>query len=43
MALLPAVPTEVKTIYPKKELNVPNAAIIPCDQVLGTYVVEFER
>lgn len=42
-ATIPAFPTEVKKIYPPKEFNVQNAAIIPCDQVLGTYVVEFER
>ncbi len=40
---LPAIPTEVKNVYPKIEFTVENAAIIPCSQVLGTYVVEFER
>ncbi len=40
---LPAYPTEVKKIYPKAPLTVENAAVIPCVQVLGTYVVRFER
>lgn len=40
---LPAIPTSVKTIYPKENFTVENAAHIPCEQVLGTYVVIFER
>ncbi len=40
---LPAIPTEVKTVYSKVNFTVENAATIPCEQVLGTYVVEFER
>ena len=40
---LPAYPTEVKTFYPKEAFTVENAAKIPCQQVLGTYVVRFQR
>ena len=40
---LPALPTEVVNVYPKETFTVENAAKIPCDQVLGTYVVVFER
>ena len=40
---LPAIPTEPKIDYPRQAFTVENAAIIPCNQVLGTYVVEFER
>lgn len=40
---LPACPEEIKTRYPKQAFTVANAAAIPCKQVLGTYVVEFER
>ncbi len=40
---LPAIPTEVKTVYPKEDFTVENAAAIPCEQVLGTYMVQFER
>ncbi len=40
---LPAVPTDVQTVYPKQKFTVENAAVIPCQQVLGTYVVRFER
>jgi len=40
---LPAYPEEVKKIYPKEEFTVKNAAQIPCRQVLGTYVVKFDR
>lgn len=40
---LPAYPTEVKTVYPREAFTVENAAEIPCQQVLGTYVVRFER
>lgn len=40
---LPAIPTEVATVYPKKSFTVENAAEIPCEQVLGTYLVVFDR
>ena len=40
---LPAVPEDVKTVYPKQPLTAPNAAAIPCAQVLGTCRVTFER
>lgn len=40
---LPAVPTQIKTIYPKAVFTPENAAQIPCDQVLGSYVVRFVR
>ena len=40
---LPAVPTEVKTVYPRQACTVEHTAVIPCDQVLGTYEVTFER
>ena len=40
---LPAVPSEVKTVYPRQSLTAENAAKIPCEQVLGAYVVRFER
>ena len=40
---LPAIPTEIVTIYPKVSFTVENAAQIPCDQVLGTYRVVFDR
>lgn len=40
---LPAYPTDVKTVYPKEEFTVKNAAAIPCEQVLGTYKVLFDR
>lgn len=40
---LPAIPTEVQNVYPKQRFTVENAASIPCEQVLGTYVVIFER
>ena len=39
----PAIPTEVVNVYPKETFTVENAAKIPCEQVLGTYVVVFER
>ena len=42
-ATLPAYPEEVKNIYPKSDFTIKNAAEIPCNQVLGTYVVKFER
>ena len=40
---LPAIASEPKTRYPKKPLTAQNAAEIPCGQVLGSYVVRFER
>ena len=40
---LPAYPTETEHIYPKEAFTAENAAKIPCNQVLGTYVVKFER
>ncbi len=40
---LPAIPTEIMNIYPKQEFTAENAAAIPCQQVLGAYVVRFER
>lgn len=42
-ATLPAYPEDVKNTYPKEKFTVANAAVIPCNQVLGTYKVEFER
>ena len=40
---LPAYPTDVSIVYPKEDFTVENAARIPCQQVLGTYTVRFER
>ena len=40
---LPALPTEPQTQYPPLECTPENAAAIPCDQVLGCYIVNFER
>ena len=40
---LPAHPTEIKNNYPKEQFSVENAVRIPCIQVLGTYMVCFER
>ena len=40
---LPAYPTDVKNVYPKEAFTAENAAKIPCEQVLGTYWVVFER
>lgn len=40
---IPAYPTEIKTVYPKQKFKVENAACIPCEQVLGTYKVLFDR
>ena len=39
----PAVPAEVKNVYPKQEFSLKNAAVIPCEKVLGSYKVEFMR
>jgi len=40
---LPAFPEEIHTQYEKQALTAENAAAIPCIQVLGTYMVKFER
>lgn len=40
---LPAYPTEVIKIYQKEDFTAKNAAKIPCQQVLGSYVVKFVR
>ncbi len=40
---LPSVPEEIKNIYQKLNFTVENAAKIPCNQVLGAYVVNFDR
>lgn len=40
---LPAIPTDVKTVYEKQAFTPENAAKIPCLQVLGSYVVRFHR
>lgn len=40
---LPAFSGEQRKAYPKLAFTVQNAAAIPCDQVLGTYMVVFER
>lgn len=40
---LPAYPEEEKNTYPREAFTVANAAKIPCTQVLGAYVVKFER
>lgn len=40
---LPAFSTEVRTTYPKSDFTAENAARIPCEQVLGAYVVKFIR
>lgn len=40
---LPAYPEEIKNIYSKEIFSVENAATIPCRQVLGSYVVKFDR
>ena len=40
---LPAYPTEPNIQYPKGELTAENAAAIDCQQVLGSYMVVFER
>ena len=40
---LPAFPEEEKNTYPKEAFTVENAAKILCKQVLGAYVVKFER
>ena len=40
---LPAYHVDVQNVYPKEAFTVENAAKIPCEQVLGTYKVVFER
>lgn len=40
---LPAFPTEQKVQYEKREFIPQNAAAIPCEQVLGSYKIMFER
>ena len=40
---LPAFATEPKKQYKKQVFSVENAAAIPCEQVLGSYIVSFER
>lgn len=40
---LPAYPTEIRTVYPKAPFTAEYAAGIPCEQVLGSYKVVFER
>lgn len=40
---LPAYPTPCRTVYPRTELTPANAAKIPCGQVLGAYMVVFDR
>ena len=40
---LPAFLEEVSRDYPKQALTAANAAAIPCRQVLGAYLVRFER
>lgn len=37
---LPAVPSDVQTVYPKEPFTARNAANIPCTQVLGSYMVK---
>lgn len=40
---VPAIPTEPVTVYEKQRLTVAHAAAIPCEQILGSYKVRFER
>lgn len=40
---IPAIPTEQEVQYEKQELTPENAAMIPCEQVLGAYKVIFQR
>ena len=40
---LPAFFEDETTAYEKRELTAENAVAIPCLQVLGTYIVRFER
>ncbi len=40
---LPAFDTPAAKVYPRQPLSAENAAMIPCQKVLGTYIVRFER
>lgn len=40
---LPAFEEEQKTRYEKQDFTPENAVAIPCRQVLGSYIVKFER
>ena len=40
---LPAIPEEASHQYPREDFTVENVAKIPCRQVLGSYIVRFER
>lgn len=40
---IPACREEPKTVYPREAFTVANAAKIPCEQVLGAYMVVFDR
>lgn len=40
---LPAYPTEVINIYPRENYKTENIVKIPCIQVLGAYLVRFDR
>ena len=40
---LPAFEEEQKTRYEKQDFTPENAAAIPCRQVIGSYIVKFER
>ncbi len=40
---LPAIPSEPKTTYPKADFTVHYAALFPCEQVLSSYMVVFDR
>ena len=40
---VPAFPTQPQASYPRQALTAPNAAAIPCQQVLGAYMITFER
>lgn len=40
---LPAFREEAVRLYPKQPLTAENAAAIPCRQVLGAYIIRFER
>lgn len=40
---LPAIPADIIKVYPREDFTVENAVKIPCEQVLGAYVVVFDR
>ena len=40
---LRSYPEEVQTVYPRQDCTAQNAAAIPCRQVLGAYMVAFDR